>query len=146
MEEKWIAFRRRVENEPYACKMGIRLLEVDTGYALVEMEPRQDNLNLLGMTHGGAIFSLIDEAFEISSNSHGNVAVALNMSVTYHQAPELNSVLRAESFEIHRSRRTATYEIKVRDAKGTLIASCSALVFRKQELLPFLPEEQLPPP
>ena len=136
-----MVFRQSVENEPYARKMGIRLVEVDTGYALVEMKPQKDNLNLLGMTHGGAIFSLIDEAFEISSNSHGKVAVALNMSVTYHQAPELNSVLRAESFEIHRTRKTATYEIKVRDANDTLIASCSALVFRKQQALPFLPEE-----
>lgn len=131
-------FKRRVESEPFARKMGMRLIEVDEGRAVIEMSPDEGNLNILGMTHGGAIFSLMDEAFEISSNSHGTVAVALNMSVTYHQAPKADGPLRAESRELHRSRKTATYEIKVTDEKNTLIASCSALVYRKKQELPFL--------
>jgi len=49
------------------------------------------------MIHGGAIFTLIDEAFEISCNSHGTVAVALNVNITYHRAPSPNSTLRAEA-------------------------------------------------
>ena len=135
------ALFERVDKEPYARKMGIKLVELDDGHAIVEMAPREDTGNILGMTHGGAIFSLIDEAFELSSNSHGTVAVALNMSVTYHSAPDRKSLLRAESREIHRTRKTATYDIKVRDENNALIASCTALVYRKNIRLPFLEEE-----
>jgi len=127
-----------VQKEPFARKMGLRLLKVELGYAMVEMEPQEDSRNIFGMTHGGAIFALIDEAFEVSCNTHGTVAVALNVAVTYHRAPDRKSTLRAESREIHRSAKTGTYDIKVMDEQGVLIASCTALCYRKKEKLPFL--------
>jgi len=132
------AIWQRVANEPFARKMGLRLLKIEPGYALVEMDLRDDMANIFDMTHGGAIFSLIDEAFEISCNSHGTVAVALSMTVTYNNPPTKAGVLRAESKEIYRSRKTATYDIKVTENENILIASCQALAYRKQEKLPFL--------
>ena len=129
---------KHVQKEPFARKMGLRLLKVEPGYAMVEMEPQEDSRNIFGMTHGGAIFALIDEAFEVSCNTHGTVAVALNVAVTYHRAPDRKSKLRAESREIHRSAKTGTYDIKVMDEQGVLIASCTALCYRKKEKLPFL--------
>lgn len=132
------AIFRQVEEEPYARKLGIRLLELEPGRAVVEMIPREDMENIFGMTHGGAIFSLIDEAFQVSCNAHGTVAVALSMTLTYHASPEQGRSLRAESREIHRSRKTGTYEIKVTDDRGALLASCQALAYRKGSVLPFL--------
>jgi len=132
------AIWQRVANEPFARKMGLRLLKIEPGYALVEMALDSDMANIFDMTHGGAIFSLIDEAFEISCNSHGSVAVALSMTITYHNPPTKAGVLRAESKEIYRSRKTATYDIKVTENENTLIASCQALAYRKEEKLPFL--------
>jgi acyl-CoA thioesterase len=127
---------RRVEKEAYALKLGIRLVELNPGHAVVEMDSSDEDANIFGTIHGGAIFSLIDEAFQASCNSHGRVAVALNMTVTYHQPPEKNSRLRAESKEIHRSQRTGTYDIRVTDDKDNMIASCLALAYRKTATLP----------
>jgi acyl-CoA thioesterase len=118
--------------------MGIRLVDMGPGHAVVEMKPGDEDINLFGMVHGGAIFSLIDEAFQISCNAHGTLAVALNVQVTYHHPPQKNQRLEAESREIHRSKKTATYEIRVTDEEGRLIASCSALAYRKGVTLPFL--------
>ena len=132
------SLQQRVTQEPYARKLGIRLIKVEPGYALVEMDVTDDMANIHNITHGGAIFSLIDEAFEISSNSHGTIAVALNMTVSFHRAPTKGELLRAESKEIHLSRKTATYDIKVTEGGERLIASCQAMVYRKQEKLPFL--------
>ena len=142
MNDKIISsFFKEVENESYARKLGMRLLELEPGRALVEMALRDDMTNIFGMTHGGAIFSLIDEAFQASCNVHGTVAVALNVAVTYHQPPARNSILRAESKEIHRSHKTGTYDIKVTDENKNLIASCKALAYRKKEPLPFLGDD-----
>jgi acyl-CoA thioesterase len=132
------AIKQRVAREPYARKLGLRLLRLEPGYALVEMDLRSDMANILDTTHGGAIFSLIDEAFQVSCNAHGTVAVALNMTVTYHKSPKMGGVLRAESKEIYRSKKTATYEIKVTEGEDILIASCQALAYRKREKLPFI--------
>jgi acyl-CoA thioesterase len=132
------SIKKQVEKENFAMKMGLRLVEIGPGRAVVEMAPQEDNANIFGMTHGGAIFSLIDEAFQISCNTYGTIAVALNVTVTYHRAPEKGRSLQATSVEIHRSRKTATYDIKVKDDQETLIASCMAVAFRKGDKLPFL--------
>ncbi|MCX5798573.1 MAG: PaaI family thioesterase, partial [Proteobacteria bacterium] len=66
-----------------------------------------------------------------------NIAVALNMNVTYMKPPRKNTVLTAESKEINRTRRTASYYITVKD-KDNLIAVCQALVYVKDEPIPFL--------
>ncbi|WP_208598418.1 PaaI family thioesterase [Desulfatiglans anilini] len=129
----------RVREEGYADKLGLRLVDVEEGYAKVEMKPDTTNENIFGMVHGGAIFSLMDEAFQISCNSHGTVAVALSVSVVYHRPPEAGATLTAESREVHRSAKTGTYDIHVRDEKDRLIASCQALAYRKKDRLPFLP-------
>ena len=114
MDETVIAsISNRIENEPYSKKLGMRLVELQPGRAVVEMVPGEDIANIFGMIHGGAIFSLIDEAFQASCNSHGRVAVALNVNVTYHHSPARGSTLRAESNEIHLTNKTATYDIKV---------------------------------
>jgi len=133
-----VAIEKQAAKEPFARKLGLRLIELAPGHAVVEMDPQADLANIFGMTHGGAIYSLIDEAFEVSCNAHGTVAVALSMNVIYHQAPDQKSRLRAEAVEIHRSARTGTYEIKVTDERNALIASCTALAYRKKDRLPFL--------
>jgi acyl-CoA thioesterase len=100
---------------------------------------RPELANILGMVHGSAVFALIDEAFQAAVNAHGTVAVALNMSLTFHRAPQLDGRLTATARELHASRRTATYFIEVTDAQGGLVASCQALAYRKGQPLPFAP-------
>jgi acyl-CoA thioesterase len=134
------AFFRQVGKEPFAQKFGIKLLEIDDGYSKVEMNFTPDMENFLGTAHGGAIFALIDEAFETASNSHGTIAVALNMNITYVFSPPPGSILTAEAREFSRTQKTASYDIKVIDEQNNLIASCQALVYRKGTPLPFLKE------
>jgi acyl-CoA thioesterase len=132
------AMRQQVKKEPFARKLGLDLIEVDEGHAVVEMVCTEEMENIFQMTHGGAIFTLIDEAFEISCNSHGTVAVALNVNITYHRAPSPKSTLRAEAKEVSRTRKTGNYYITVKDDRENLIASCQALAYRKGDKLPFL--------
>jgi len=94
--------------------------------------------NMFGMAHGGALFSLIDEAFEVASNSHGTMAVALNMNVNYMASPAKGSRLTAEAKEINKTKKTAAYDIIVMDDKNNLIASCQSIVYRMEKPLPFL--------
>ncbi len=132
------AIQSRAEKEPYSAKLGIRLIDFYEGFAKAEMDVTSDLTNILGTCHGGAIFSLIDEAFSVAGNAHGLVAVALNMTISYLATPEIGSRLTAEAREFHRTRRTAHYEVKVTDDKEKLIATCQALTYIKGDPLPFL--------
>ena len=132
------AIIRQVENEPFANKFGLKLIEVQEGYAKVSMVFTADMENIFGMAHGGALFALIDEAFEIASNSHGTMAVALSMNINYLASPEKGALLTAEAREINRTKKTAAYDILATDDSGKLLASCQSIVYRMDKPLPFL--------
>jgi len=109
------------------------------------MRPGEDDRNIFGTVHGGAIFSLMDEALQASCNSHGQLAVALSLNVVYHNPAAAGGTLRATSRELHISRKTATYDIRVTDDRGVLIASCQALAYRKKDVLPILNQQEESP-
>lgn len=139
MEERVrAAIFRQVQGEPFAEKFGLRLVALESGYSKVEMDFTADMENIFGMAHGGALFALMDEAFETASNSHGTMAVALNMNVSYLSTPAKGAKLTAEAKELNRTHKTAVYDIRVTDNRNQLIASCQALVYRKGNPLPFL--------
>jgi acyl-CoA thioesterase len=127
----------RTRSEPYGKLLGFEVVKVDAGSSLVRMSVRPDLENLFGAVHGGAVFSLIDEAFQLASNSHGIWSVALNVSITYMAAPEPNTVLEARAEETHKTNRTATYYCDVREMDGgKLIATAQALAYRTGKKLP----------
>jgi len=137
-EETFEAIRRSVEEEPHSRNLGIRLVDLRPGWAVAEMEFSGEMESIFGTAHGGAIFSLIDEAFGAAANSHGTVAVALNVNVTYVSQPSPGETLRAVAVEVDRSERTSTCKIRVLGEDGRLIASTQATGCRKKERLPFL--------
>ena len=132
------AIFQQLEKEPFGQKFGLRLIELDEGYSKVEMNFTPDMVNILGIAHGGALFAITDEAFETASNSHGTMAVALNMNITYISSPAKGCRLFAEAKEMSLTNKTASYDIKVVDDQNKLIASSQALVYRTGKPLPFL--------
>ena len=139
MDDKIIeAIFSQVEQEPFAKKFNLKLIALAEGYSRVSMVFTPDMENIFGMAHGGAMFALIDEAFETASNSHGTMAVALNMNISYLASPAPGATLTAEAKEINRTNKTAVYEIKVTEESNKLLASCQALVYRMDKPLPFL--------
>lgn len=133
------AIFKAVRHEPFANTLGIALVDLDKGYSVVEIiyTPEKMN-NLFGRAHGGAIFALIDEAFQTACQTHGTIAVALNVNVTYFSSPSDKTRLRAIAREINKTRKTASYDIKVIDQEDRLIAACQALAYRTGKPLPFL--------
>lgn len=133
--------KRLAENfakEPFAKLLGIDLVELGYGRALVKMEVKEEMMNLFGTAHGGVVFSLFDAAFELAANSYGTVAVALSMSVNYINPALVGKTLFAEAREVSRSNRISTYDLDVKGSEGELIAACQAMAYRKKDKLPFL--------
>jgi len=130
--------RTKASKEPFAQLLDLKVLDIRAGYARVQMQVDEKKLNIHGITHGGALFGLVDEAFELASNSHGTVALALNMNITFFAPTALNDILFAEAQEIKKTRKTATYQIDVTNQAGELVSRCQALVYRKSAPLPGL--------
>ena len=133
------AIETAVKKESLAKTFNMQLVELDTGYSVIEMNyDPQLMSNIYERAHGGAIFALIDEAFETSCQTHGTIAVALNVNVTYVASPDSPVRLRAEAREMSRTKKTASYDIKVFGENMKLIATCQALAFRTGKPIPFL--------
>jgi acyl-CoA thioesterase len=133
------AIATAVVTEPYPRAMGMELCRLEDGQSRVEMvyDPSRHN-NIYGRAHGGAVFGLIDEAFETASQTDGTIAVAMNVNVTYIRSPEPGTRLCAEARRIAETKRTATYDISVTDGNNGLIAVCQALAYRTGKPIPFL--------
>ena len=124
--------KRFVENDRFAKRLGIEMLEYGNGRAKAKMEIREHHLNSAGMLHGGAIFALADAVFSAASNSHGTLAVAINVSISYFKAVN-SGVLFAEADEASFNPKLATYLIPVTDDKGNKIALFQGTVYRKKD-------------
>ena len=133
------AIYRAVEKEPFARAMNMELVELELGYSAVEMiyDPLAMN-NIYERAHGGAIFGLIDEAFEAACQTEGTIAVALNVNITYVSSPQAGKCLRAEARQVSRTKKTASFDIKVSEKDGSLIATCQALAYHTGKPIPFL--------
>jgi len=133
------AIAQAVKREPFAQALKMELVELEDGYSVVEMVYDPDKMdNIYNRAHGGAIYALIDEAFETAGQTDGTVAVALNVNVTYVSSPDPGAQLRAEARRVIRTKKTASYDIKVTDQTGQIVSLCQALAFRTGKPIPFL--------
>jgi acyl-CoA thioesterase len=124
--------KQTLRNDRFAAHCGIELLSISTGQARARMPLRPDHLNGLGSVQGGAIFTLADFAFAAASNSHGPVAVAINVSINFMKAAQTGT-LWAEAREISRSFKLGSYIVEVKDDAGDIVALFQGLAYRKSE-------------
>ncbi len=122
-----------IRQDPYANWLGALIEAIEPGYSRVSLVVTEAMLNFHGMTHGGLLFSLGDIAFAAASNSHGQTAVALNVSTGFLRATGVGDHLVAEAKEVHLGGATALYDIVVTEQNsGQLIAKSQATVYRKR--------------
>lgn len=132
----------RCKKEPYPRLLGIEVLEIKPGYARAAMRYTPEMQNIFGMLHGGAVFSLLDEAFQLACNARGEVAVAQQVNTYFLAAASPGTRLIAEAKELNASRKTALYDVCVYEETdsgqfGRKLATAQALAYRKGGNLPF---------
>lgn len=105
--------------DPYAAHLGIRRSEA--AEVAVEMTIGTQHLNFLGVTHGGAMFSLADCAFSLASNAAGDRAVAIDTHLVLAGGSAEGEVLTAVAKEATRGRTLGTYQITVTRSDGKVV-------------------------
>jgi acyl-CoA thioesterase len=124
--------KRCLKNDRFAERANVELLSVSPGHATAKMVLHPHHLNGLNSVQGGAIFTLADYAFAAAANSHGTVAVAINVSITFMKAGTTGT-LWAEAREISRNFKLGSYTVEVKDDQGELVALFQGLAYRKSE-------------
>ena len=93
------------------------------------------HLNGLKTVQGGAIFTLADFAFAVACNSHGTMAVALEVSIVFMKAATTGT-LWAEAREKSKNFKVGLYIVESRTTQGELVAQFQGVAYRKKDHLP----------
>ena len=110
---------REINNAPFIRSFGMELVSItEDGEVRVTMDA-SDKHNALGSAHGGAVFTVADQAFAIASNLGPEHQVAMFASMTY--IKPARGKLEAVAKKIGETKRTSVYEVKVFE-KGELVA------------------------
>ena len=109
------------KNDRFATDNGARIEYLDDEKCICSMELTEIHRNALGGVMGGAIFTVADLAFAVSSNNAHRSTVALDINIHFLSPPKGNKLF-AESRCVKSGRTTSIYEIKVTDDTGRDVA------------------------
>lgn len=124
MEDNYIEnMKKNFAADTFPNLLGIELLELSEGKAVIRMQVKEEHLNLLGTCHGGAIFTVADTVMGLAANSRPNrVSVTLNMQINYLRTTKSGEILTAVSVEENLTRRTGVYSVRITNESSELVA------------------------
>jgi acyl-CoA thioesterase len=91
----------------------IEILSISPGHAALAMTIRESMMNGHDTAHGGFIFALADSCFAYACNSHGQVTVASQCSITFVRPVKRGDRLVATAKEVSRYGRSGIYDVSV---------------------------------
>ena len=115
----------KVETEPIASFLNMRLIDLSEGYARVAMKLRPEYTNFNGLVFGGIIMSVADEAFAYGTNSVITPNVASQFNIHFVAGADSNDELIAECRVVKAGKRVCISEMTVTNQDGKLIASAT---------------------
>jgi acyl-CoA thioesterase len=119
-----------VARDAFSQWLGIEVLEVAPRRSTCRLTVRDEMVNGFGVTHGGIAFSLADSAFAFACNTHGNVTVSIENTITYPAAIHVGDVLTAIAREDAASGRLGFYSAHVTNQRGEVVALFRGTAFR----------------
>jgi acyl-CoA thioesterase len=103
--------------------LGMQLVSVSPGSAVVSMVVRDDMVNGWDLCHGGLIAALADSAFALACNSRGGVVIAAGFDIMFLEPARLRDELVATAQERALRGRSGLYDVSVvRAADSTPVA------------------------
>ena len=120
----------RLPPPPLAKLIGFRMSIVEPGRIVMELDPREDLENTIGLLHGATAAALLDTAMGCAISTKlaaGQGSVTLDLKLTYLRPLSVRSgTIAAEGKLIKLGRQTCYTEGFVRDGKGDLAVHATA--------------------
>jgi len=103
--------------------LGMQVLEVGPGRAVLQMTVRDDMLNGHDICHGGLIATLADSAFAFACNAYNELTVASGFAIDLLAPGRGGDVLTASCHEVHKAGRSGVYDAEVVNQRGERVAA-----------------------
>lgn len=112
-------------NNPVFQHMGLKVLEVEAGWAKLEMPAKKELFHAGGIVQGGMLTTLADVAMAmalgtvVGMKNHSSIDLKMNFI-----RPVSKGTMTAEGWLIHIGKRTAVGEAVIFSDEGKLVAKC----------------------
>jgi acyl-CoA thioesterase len=110
-------------NDRASRRLGIEVVAVGPGSAVLTMTVREDMLNGHDLCHGGLVATLADSAFAFACNAYNEITVASGFDVNLMAGARRGDLLTARARELSKSGRTGVYDIEVSNQRGEAVAA-----------------------
>lgn len=118
----------------FARLTGVEIMEARPGFCTAKLVIKEKHLNAANVIQGGAVFTLADLAFAVASNSHGQLALAINVNISF-LASASSGTLYATAREISEPKKLGAYDVLVTNDSDEVIARFNGMVYRKKQQL-----------
>ena len=119
LEQRTLA---RLEKNGFMNYNHIEMEQVERDYAVFRLQVRAENRNVYGMVHGGAIYTLADNATGSAAHTDGRNYVTQSGTLHFLRN-QREGTIRAQARVRHRGRSTVLVAVDVVGDDGTLLAS-----------------------
>jgi acyl-CoA thioesterase len=113
--------------------LGIKVLAVRPREATVAMTVRGEMVNGFGVSHGAIVYALADSALAFASNTHGQITVSIENSITYPHAVRVGDDLVARAEEESASNRLGYFRVTVTRKDGTVVGLFRGTVYKTKK-------------
>jgi acyl-CoA thioesterase len=128
-----VVFDKMMSTDYFSQWLGIEGMEHREGYCQIKIEVRKEMLNGFDIVHGGVTFGLADSALAFAANSYNVLSVTLDGFITYPNPGKKGDILIAEAIEKTSNKKTAMYDVTVRNQNGLPIGLYRATVYRTKK-------------
>lgn len=126
-----------IDHHCFGCGNGnphglrLRFRPLPEGGVWADFTPDRDHEGYLGMTHGGILSTVADEAMSWAVTAAGELGVTARMSLAFRRPARLGSALSVEAWIVERSKRMIATRAEIRAVEsGDLLAEADARFVR----------------
>ena len=130
MEERSLKDRYVEDNRlnPFVLHNGVEVEDVFPDRSILRLPIRRESMNLHGLVHGGALFTLADNAAGCAASTDGRTYVTQSSDIHFLRAVS-EGVALAEARVRHRGKSTVLVDVNITDGDGKLLATASFSYF-----------------
>lgn len=128
-----IAKEQMYDQDAFSQWLGIKIVDLDAGYAKLQLIVRKEMTNGFGIAHGGITYSLADSALAFAANAHGRHSVSIETSISHLEAVMTNDVLTAIVEEESLNHKIGVYRIVINNQNEKKVAVFKGTVYRSSK-------------
>jgi acyl-CoA thioesterase len=127
---------RLLVTDAFSRWLGVEVLEVAVGRAVLRMTVRPEMVNGFGTGHGGIVFAFADSALAFCTNADGTISVALDCTISYPAAVRPGDVLIATGVRETTTNKIGFASVTVRNQDDVVVGHFRGTVYRTHKPLP----------